>query len=581
MSHKYPEDSVDMPRQIMPRGEREQAPARADHSRRGFLRTAWGSGVVSAAASLGLGGMLTVPRSARACSSACLPGGNARAEQAFWIRTEAAERYRSEPLVEHRTNGDEERYPDKRASFFKCLPQNDLGEVNPSAYAAFLKAMRSGEPGDIDAIPLAAPAVRRLANPQAAFAFDLVGPDSHATVTPPPPGFASAETAAEIGEVYWQALTRDIPFTDFESDPDIASAVADLNRFSALDAPTDRGRVSPQTLFRGGLPGDLTGPYISQLLWLDVPYGPSLIEQRYAVPLAGVEFMTDYDEWLAIQRGAAPRSTLSFDPDRRYIYNGRALGEYVHQDVHFQAFFNAALIIEGFGANAQDPANPYLSSPNQAGFVTFGDVHLFHMVTMAARVGLMGAWFHKWLVHRRLRAEVFAGRIENQVKKRKNYGIHSDILDSEVLDRVRRQYGNALLPQAYPEGSPTHPAYPAGHSAVAGACATVLKAFVDEDFVVPDPVEASRNGRRLNPWAGADLTLGHEINKLATNISIGRCTAGVHYRSDGSGLALGEAMAIGLLQDYSLTYNEYFNGFTLTRFDGRRVRIVDGAVTPV
>lgn len=56
------------------------------------------------------------------------------------------------------------------------------------------------------------------------------------------------------------------------------------------------------------------------------------------------------------------------------------------------------------------------------------------------------------------------------------------------------------------------------------------------------------------------------------------CTAGVHYRSDGAGLAVGEVMAIGLLQDYSLTYNERFDGFSLTLFDGRRVRIVGGEV---
>lgn len=32
-----------------------------------------------------------------------------------------------------------------------------------------------------------------------------------------------------------------------------------------------------------------------------------------------------------------------------------------------------------------------------------------------------------------------------------------------------------LLPQAYPEGAPTHPAYGAGHAAGSGACATILK----------------------------------------------------------------------------------------------------------
>jgi hypothetical protein len=54
----------------------------------------------------------------------------------------------------------------------------------------------------------------------------------------------------------------------------------------------------------------------------------------------------------------------------------------------------------------------------------------------------------------------------------------------------------------------------------------------------------------------------------------------VHYRTDASGLEVGEAQAIGILRDYSITYNEDFAGFTLTRFDGRRIRIVDGRVAP-
>jgi hypothetical protein len=206
------------------------------------------------------------------------------------------------------------------------------------------------------------------------------------------------------------------------------------------------------------------------------------------------------------------------------------------------------------------------------------------MVTKAARLGLEAAWFHKWLVHRRLRPEVFAGRIENQLNGTKDYGVDEEILNSAAVTQLLHDNGNALLPQAYPEGSPTHPAYPAGHSTVAGACATVLKAFVDEDYVFEHPVQASADGEDLedlDPWTHVDLTLGGEINKLATNISIGRCTAGVHYRSDGEGLFVGEAMAIGLLRDYGLTYNEAFDGFTLTRFDGTRIRIVDGEVETI
>jgi hypothetical protein len=107
----------------------------------------------------------------------------------------------------------------------------------------------------------------------------------------------------------------------------------------------------------------------------------------------------------------------------------------------------------------------------------------------------------------------------------------------------------------------------------------VLKAFFDESHVIADPVEASADGGRLEPWRGQDLTLGGEINKLAANIALGRDAAGVHFRSDSiEGLKLGEQVGIALLADTSRTYNEKFDGFVLSRFDGSQIRIVDGAV---
>jgi hypothetical protein len=528
---------------------------------------------------MGLGSLLAAPKEAGA--SGVHPGHpSQRRARAFRTRKRAAFIQFRQKSARQRSNGDEQRYPDKRASFFKCLPQNELGEVDLDAYAALLAALSTGRPADFEDIPLSSSAARKLANPQAAYAFDMTGADSHATTLAPAPAFASAEIAAEMGEVYWQALTRDVPFIQYESDARIAAAVEDLNGFSGIEAPTEGGEITPGTVFRDNTPGCLIGPYASQFLLRDVPYGPSTIVQRYSVPNADVDFMTSYSDWLAIQRGAAPVSSIGFDPTPRYIYDGRALGQYVHLDVLFQAYFNAAMIIAALGADALDRNNPYLDSSTQGGFATFGGPHVFDMVTKAARVGLEGAWFHKWLVHRRLRPEVFAGRIENQLAGVKDYGVHPDVLDSEAVARVHQAYGTALLPQAYPEGSPTHPAYPAGHSVVAGACATMLKAFFDEDFVLPDPVQASADGLALEPWSGEDLTLGNEVNKLAGNISLGRCTAGVHYRSDGLGQQVGERQAIGILQDFSLTYNEEFDGFTLTKLDGERIRIVDGHVLP-
>ena len=49
---------------------------------------------------------------------------------------------------------------------------------------------------------------------------------------------------------------------------------------------------------------------------------------------------------------------------------------------------------------------------------------------------------------------------------------------------------------------------------------------------------------------------------------------GIHWRTDGSaGLALGEEVAISLLRDERLGYNEKFNGFTFTKFDGTKITV--------
>jgi hypothetical protein len=127
---------------------------------------------------------------------------------------------------------------------------------------------------------------------------------------------------------------------------------------------------------------------------------------------------------------------------------------------------------------------------------------------------------------------------------------------------------------AYPDGCPTHPAYPAGHAVIAGACTTVLKAFFNEAHVIPAPVVVSPDGLSITPYRGAALTVGGELNNLASNISLGRDVAGVHWRSDEiEGLKLGEAVAMQVLTQLRTTYPEHFDGFRLTRFDGTNITI--------
>lgn len=132
--------------------------------------------------------------------------------------------------------------------------------------------------------------------------------------------------------------------------------------------------------------------------------------------------------------------------------------------------------------------------------------------------------------------------------------------------------GNAFLPMAFPEGSPTHPAYGAGHATVAGACTTILKAWFNESTVIQSPVIPDPTGQVLTPYTGDTLTVGGELNKVASNVANGRNIAGVHWRSDSTeSLKLGEAVAIAVLKDQKLSFNETFSGFSLTKFDGTTV----------
>ncbi|HEV8581195.1 MAG TPA: hypothetical protein VGX68_19185 [Thermoanaerobaculia bacterium] len=85
---------------------------------------------------------------------------------------------------------------------------------------------------------------------------------------------------------------------------------------------------------------------------------------------------------------------------------------------------------------------------------------------------------------------------------------------------------------------------------------------------------ASPDGLSLQPWKGADLTVGGELDKLASNIALGRDFAGMHWRTDSvEGLKLGEEVAIRILEELSFTGNELFSGFSLRRFDGRRISV--------
>ena len=511
----------------------------------------------------------------------------------------------------HVNNGDEQNLDGFIGNFHKGLKQNDLGEVDRKAYFRLLRALRSGKFSDLARVPLGCPdpsLQRRLVNPLAGLAFQGLGPDSHAQRVRPAPRFKSRIAAAEMVESYWAALLRDVPFDQYEDNPVALRAVDELNSLPGTNKMMDiKSKITPNNLFRSGLPGSENGPFASQFILKDVPYGPQGFDQRIANRVAGLDFMTTYEEWLDIQRGCAQAPGLDiYDPVRRYYFNGRVAASYVQIDALAQAYFNACIImltppetIGQFGMNAGfggigtpfDPNNPYFGEAvgggvgDSSGFsgaariseglATFGPPQILTILWAVSGTAAQNQWFQKWNVHRRLRPEAYGGRLHNMLTGRANYPIHRSLLDSEAVQETFNRFGTFLLPMAFPEGSPTHPSYGAGHATVAGACVTILKAVFDEDAVIENPVQPSADGTTLVPYVGSDtLTVGGELNKLAGNIGCGRNFGCVHWRSDNAvSYRLGEEFAIQFLRDLSETALEPFSGYTLTTFDGNKITV--------
>jgi len=493
-----------------------------------------------------------------------------RCKKSFDYRSNAAKLARDRPLVFHQNNGDEDRYPNKIGSYSKALPHNNLGEVNLAAYATLAKAVQTQNPDDFEAITLGLG--RKLTSPQAGLAMDLEGPDSHHVVLPPAPRFDSAEAAGEAVELYWMALARDINFTSYSSDPLIAQAAQDLSNLSDFRGPKKNGKITPATIFRGNTPGDLAGHWLSQFLILDFSFGANPFSQKMRTVLPGIDYLTQYVDWLAVQNGADPSDIIHYDPTPHYIRNLRDLAQWVHIDALYQAYLQACLILLGQGTRI-DPGLPLFDSKVQAGFAQCGGPHILTLVTEVATRALKAVWYQKWFVHHRLRPEEYGGRVHNKKTGAANYPLHDDVLNSQALVKVQQKYGTCLLPQAFAEGSPTHSSYGSGHATVAGACVTVLKAFFDETDTIKNPMVPSADGTSLVPYQGPTLTVLGELNKVATNVAFGRNGAGIHWRSDAiNSLRLGEEVAIGILQEQKGSYNDNVT-MSLTKFDGTKIII--------
>ena len=522
-------------------------------------------------------------------------------------------------------------------SFHKTLPHNEYGEVDKDAFKLLVKATKDNTNPPFGAVPPAT-GTAPLTNPRAGLAKDrLIQDPSHYTM-PPAPGVLLDTTAAEMTELYWMALLRDVPFDDFGTNADVGGAATEVDQCFAsttgstgnptllqtgIDVPGHDGArdpITPQNLFRLGLPGEDVGPLVSQFFLRPINFGTQTIDQRQVPYRKGVNYLTQFHEWKVAQdsgngedgrfynRGNEAHDTY-YEPRTRYISTMRDLARFVHKDALHQAYFNAALLMLSGGANFT-PGNPYTNNhPNslaqrEAGFGTLGGPHILALVSEVATRALKVVWHEKWQVHLRLRPEAYAGLVHVQnigvCSQMRPYGLPAWVAQTDAAQRVKALNGSGdgneetlLLPMAFTSGSPLHPAYGAGHATVAGACVTVLKAFfrtfdIDGSGNVtlvplvtsnggmdggleerPHPYDPSvpfqayesgvdTAGRgRLTPIDPAGLTLEGELNKLAMNVAMGRSMGGVHWRTDNTrSLMLGEAMAARILADITTDLEE-------------------------
>ncbi|MBB5460513.1 phosphoesterase [Paraburkholderia sp. Cpub6] len=484
-------------------------------------------------------------------------------------------------------NEDEAHYADKSGTYTKGVLQTGIGLVDLAAYASFKRALASGTAMDFEHIVLGG--TRTQNGPQGGLAFFQDCPDSSQFSVPPAPPLASEEYAAELIELYWASLLRDVSFVDYATDPTAAQAVAELSALAAYAGPRDASnKVTSALLFRGLFQGEQTGPYVSQFLLKSTNMGALPVTQKYMTNAAGQDFMLSAAEFLDVQNGKAPVNALTASPAPLYLHDGRGLAAYTHSDVLYQAYFIANLVLNSFlSANPAvlNPGNPYAptqpGAKTQNGFGTMGGPDIASSLAAAASAALNAVWYQKWWVHLRHRPES-GGGIVHLMKTGSGGSIQAQlsptVLNSKAVQASHTKFNSWLLPQAFPEGSPTHPAYPTGHGAVAGACITVLKFFYDGAFKIPTP-QVPNAGRTdlvnyVPPAGEPPLDINGELHKLASNISFGHgIHAGIHWRSDTlTSIQLGEAVALSFLRNKVRSYNEKFS-VSLMKLDGTQTTI--------
>lgn len=389
--------------------------------------------------------------------------------------------------------------------FHKGLQHNliDGRLVNNQDYEKIRNAIVENDQILLKDVPMALNSTIKLVNPLASLCTLILGAPQAALKLDSCPSLSSSWAAAEMVELYAHVVARDVPFNEYEINPIIAKLLDTkyLNNTEVLSnlkySPANTSKpFNPKTIFRGNLYGDETGPYISQLLFLEIRAGALRTKQLYTVPPTRiqawlekfrVEWGINLTETIQMQNGnlsLLPAATPGNKLENRYVYSGRSLAEIVHLDPAYQFFYQSSIILSTLGANMNGDWPTY---SNQTNFATSNGIPSVQcLLADVTNYALKHSWYWKWQNNRRLRPETFglwihdikAGLIPNE----KNFDISDVILNNKILDEIFEINNGWLntansytLAQAYREGAPCHPSYVSGHAIIAGACATILQ----------------------------------------------------------------------------------------------------------
>lgn len=460
-------------------------------------------------------------------------------------------------------------YPSAFTKGFQHNKETGLLDT-PVEYKKYLKALEKGDYRLLDKLNLGKP----LVDPFASLNLELVGRPQCSIKLPKPPKISSAQLAGELLVDYAHQLTIDLPFVDW-SDEELKPILTALTNSKNYPGPVP---LTANNLFRHK---EEVGPFVSQLFYLGFNNGSLRTEQKYMLAPAGSPFYgTTKEEMINIQNGQYPPNKTQVGPNPLYIHSQRGLATIVHTDPPCQFGLQAAFVLNSLNAKA----NPgWIKHKNSARFINGGFSDLVTLLGMGCDIPLEHAWYQKWQIYRSLRPEAFSLLVQNVkdgTQANNPFNLSNVVLKSPLLDLVKEKFGSYLLPLQYPEGSPLHPSYPAGHATIAGFLRLILLCYYDGAQKWSDlnktVVQSSADGTTLIPFNGQNLdqmTVESELSKYAWNISSARDMAGVHFWSDCYyGILLGEKAAVAVMRDRLAQFKEDII-LKVTGFDGKEIII--------